>query len=370
MIYLDNYATTSVKKEVLDVVVYTMKDCWGNPSSAYEFGLEAKRLIEDARRIIADSINAEPDEIIFTSGASESNALAIDGFLKANENTYFITSNIEHNSIPFFKANNLVYANGNGLVNVNKLETKLQNVTNQNKLISIIFANNEIGTINDITKLSNVAHKYGAVLHTDATQYYPYYKIDVKSMGIDMMSVSGHKFGCPKGIGFLYVKKGINLSPIIYGKQNNGLRGGTENVPYIVGLAKAVELLDYSKEKILTDKYVYFLDKLYRVNMFNSNVIYLNGSAESRLPNNINIQIKNVDAQMLIALFDLNEICVSSGSACHSGEKEPSRILQAIGLSDKEAKESIRITFSEDTTYEEIDKFIETLQMILTQFMS
>ena len=246
----------------------------------------------------------------------------------------------------------------------------MQNVTNQNKLISIIFANNEIGTINDITKLSNVAHKYGAIFHTDATQYYPYYKIDVKSMGIDMMSVSGHKFGCPKGIGFLYVKKGIKLSPIIYGKQNNGLRGGTENVSYIVGLAKAIELLDYSKEKTLTDKYVYFLDKLYRVNMFNNNVIYLNGSAESRLPNNINIQIKNVDAQMLIALFDLNGICVSSGSACHSGEKEPSRILQAIGLSDKEAKESIRITFSEDTTYEEIDKFIETLQMILTQFMS
>ena len=368
MLYLDNAATTSVKKEVLDVIIDAMKNHWANPSSVYEFGLESKRIIENARCIIANSINAEPNEIIFTSGASEANALAIDGFLNANKNTYFITSNIEHSSIPSFKANNLVYTNGSGLILPNKLDTKLNRVTHANKLVSIMSANNEIGTINNISALSNIAHKYDAIFHTDATQYYPYYKIDVKSMGIDMMSVSGHKFGCPKGIGFLYVKKGITLSPIIYGTQNNGLRGGTENLPYIVGMAKAVELLDYSKEKELKEKWDYCLDKIYQMNVYNP--IYLNGHPADRLSNNINIQIDSIDAQMLIALLDVNGVCVSAGSACHAGDKEPSHVLKAIGLSDKEAKESIRITLSETITYEQIDKFVKTLEMILTQIMS
>lgn len=374
MIYLDNSATTPVKKEVLDVIINTMQNCWGNPSSSYEFGLETKRIIEDARLIIAQSINAEPEEIIFTSGASEANSLAISGFLNYHENNdseypYFITSNIEHSSIPLFNADAVIDVDYYfGSIDIDTLERKLSDLwKNSKKLVSIQAANNEIGVIHNLRAISNVVHKYNGVFHTDATQYYPHYKIDVKAIGIDMMSVSGHKFGCPKGIGFLYVKKGINLSPIIYGTQNNGLRGGTENVPYIVGLAKAVELLDYSQEKDLKTKRDYCLDEIYNINF--DKEICLNGDIKNRLPHNINIRIEDADAQMLIALLDLNGICVSAGSACHAGDKEPSHVLKAIGLSDKEAKESIRITISNDTTYEEIDKFVETLQMILTQIL-
>ena len=375
MIYLDNAATTPVKRDVLDVIINTMQNCWGNPSSAYEFGLESKRIIEDARLTIAQSINAELDEIIFTSGASEANALAISGFLHYYENNdseypYFITSNIEHSSIPLFNADAVIdvdYDFGN--IDIELLERKLSDLwKDSKKLVSIQAANNEIGVIHDIRAISNIVHKYNGVFHTDATQYYPYYKIDVKAMGIDMMSVSGHKFGCPKGIGFLYVKRGISLSPIIYGTQNNALRGGTENVPYIAGLAKAIKLLDYSNETSLKFKRDYCLQKIYDLDCMQS--INLNGDAKNRLPNNINIHIKDVDAQMLIALLDLNGICVSAGSACHSYDAKPSRVLKAIGLSDKETKESIRITLNEDTTYEEIDKFVETLQMILTQILS
>ena len=375
MIYLDNAATTPVKKEVLDAIINTMQNCWGNPSSSYEFGLEPKRIIENARLAIANSINAEPDEIIFTSGASEANSLAIDGYLKYMENRedeypYFITSNVEHSSIPLFNADVTIGVDYYiGRVDTNALENKLSDMLRfSKKLVSVQAANNEIGIIQDIQTISRIAHKYNGIFHTDATQYYPYYKIDVKTMGIDMMSVSGHKFGCPKGIGFLYVKKGINLSPIIYGTQNNGLRGGTENVPYIAGLAKAVELLDYSKEKDLRDKRDYCLQKIYDLDCTQN--INLNGDFKNRLPNNINIRIEDVDAQMLIALLDLNGICVSAGSACHSYDAKPSHVLKAIGLSDKEAKESVRITLSEDTTYEEIDKFLDTLQMILTQILS
>lgn len=371
MIYLDNAATTPVKQEVLDVIMNTMKNCWGNPSSAYEFGLESKRIIEDARLIIAKSINAEPDEIIFTSGASEANALAIDGFFKSQEYEYgyFITSRIEHSSILSCSIDHSVQPDIRGRINAAELYDKLCLIDNFYKsLVSIQAANNEIGVINNIQELSSIAHQHNAFFHTDATQYYPYYKIDVKAMGIDMMSVSGHKFGCPKGIGFLYVKKGIKLSPIIHGTQNNWLRGGTENVPYIAGLAKAVELLDYSQEKVLKHKRDYCLCKIYSID-YNKD-IQLNGDLNDRLPNNINIRIEGVDAQMLIALLDLNGICVSAGSACHAGDKTPSHVLKAIGLSDKEAKGSIRITLSQDTTYEEIDKFVEVLEMILTQFMS
>ena len=368
MIYLDNAATTPVKPEVLDVIMNTMKACWGNPSAAYDFGLQARRIIEDARIIIADSINAHPEEIIFTSGASEANALAIDGYLH-DEDACFITSAIEHSSILLRGADFLCPVSIYGTINIAELRRVLENYCYYDEsLISVQAANNEIGTINNIAELSNIVHQHNCIFHTDATQYFPYYKIDVQAMGIDMMSVSGHKFGCPKGIGFLYVKKGVNLSPIIYGTQNNGLRGGTENVPYIAGLAKAVELLDYSEEKELRKKRDYCLDKIRNINYHNS--ILLNGDSRNVLPNIINVRITDVDAQMLIALLDLNGICVSAGSACSSYSAKPSHVLKAIGLSDKEAKECIRISLSNDTTYEEIDKFIEVLQMVLTQFLS
>lgn len=373
MIYLDSAATTPVKPEVLDVIMNTMKNCWGNPSSAYDFGLQSRRIIEDAKKTVANSINAEPDEIIFTSGASEANALAIDGFFKSQEYEYghFVTSRVEHSSILHSSCgiDYSVYPNLSGGIDAEDLEKILGLFESYHKtLVSIQAANNEIGAINDIKALSDITHKYNAFFHTDATQYFPYYKVDIKAMGIDMMSVSGHKFGCPKGIGFLYVKNGIDLSPIIHGTQNNGLRGGTENVSYIAGLAKSVELLDYSQSDILKQKRDYCLNKIYAINC--AKKITLNGYFGDRLPNNINIRIKDVDAQTLISLLDLNGICVSAGSACHAYSSKPSHVLLAIGLSSKAARESIRITLSHETTYEEIDKFVEVLEMILTQLIN
>lgn len=365
MIYLDNAATTPVKAEVMQTIIDVMSNHWENPSSVYENGLESRRMIENARRIIANSINAEPDEIIFTSGASEANALAIDGFLNANQDTYFATSNIEHSSIPMFKANHLIEVNSLGLVTELRLTASLYGTSSHNKLVSIMWANNEIGTINDIKALSNIAHKHGAIFHTDATQYYPYYKIDVKDIGVDMMSVSGHKFGCPKGIGFLYVRKGIDLSPIIYGTQENGMRGGTYNTPYIVGLATAVELLDYSRATYMKELRDYCLQEI--LDMGIENEIGINGWLTNRLPNNLNIRIQDVDSKSLVAILDMYGVCVSAGSACHAGDKKPSHVLKAIGLSDKLANESIRISLSENTTYAEIDKFIKTLKAVLAQ---
>lgn len=363
MIYLDSAATTPVKAEVMQTIINAMNNYWENPSSVYENGLEARRKIEDARCIIAKSINAEPDEIIFTSGASESNALAVDGFIKSHPHTYFITSNIEHSSIPMFKADSLVEVSPLGDITESQLASKLHGVINKNKLVSIMWANNEIGTVNDMKALSKAAHHYGAILHTDATQYFPYYKIDVKEIGVDMMSVSGHKFGCPKGIGFLYVKKGIELSPIIYGTQENGVRGGTYNTPYIVGLAKAVELLDYSQATHIREVRDYCLQQLCELDI--PNEIGVNGCITSTLPNIINFRIKDIDAKSLVAFLSMYGVCVSAGSACHAGDKQPSHVLKALGLSDNAANESIRISVNEHTTYKEIDVFIKTLKMVL-----
>lgn len=368
MIYLNNASQTKVKPEVIEVITDILQNHWGNESDMYNFGLESKRILEESRVVIANAINAEPEEIYFTASGSMANALAINGYLHKHGG-FCIISNIEHSSIiknanPYILK---VHSDYQGFINKTVLEEKLRG--NDKSLVSIMYANNEIGSINDIKSLCEIAHKYNCIFHTDAVQYFPYYNIDVKDIGVDMLSFSGHKIGAPSGIGVLYIKKGINLSPIVPGTQEDGLIGGTRNIAYIAGLAKAVELIDYSKTKEIEYKRNYLWDKLLNTNLGTS--LYLNGTSDwnKRLSNNLNFQIVGVDNQQLIALLDMNKLCVSAGSACCSGESKPSHVLKAIGLNDKEANESIRVTLSEYTTFKELDIFVDTLKQCIKMLL-
>lgn len=365
--YFDNAATTPVLPEVVTVIKETMEQIWGNPSSIYEVGVEAKKVIGNAKKAIAKEINCSPEEIVFTSGASESNALAIQGYINNNLNTVLYTTNIEHASIDLlYKSLNtekhLLKVNPEGILEnteINKIVLKQKQQPQCKILVSVQYANNEIGTIQDIKRISTVLHDNikNVVFHTDATQAFGHIKIDVKELGIDMMSVSGHKIGTPKGIGFLYVKKGISLKPIIYGAQENGIRGGTENVPYIAGLHKAIELISFDKEESVRKKRDYLWNSVIQ-NIKGK----INGSLINRLSNNINIRIYGVKGNELVSLLNLNHFYISTGSACSSGNKNPSHVLKAIGLSEKEIEESVRITISDNLSYLEIDDFVRCLQ--------
>ena len=358
-VYLDHAATAPLSKSVqgqLDVL-YTM---YYNASSAYGFGAYNKMVVENVRKKIADMINAEPEEIIFTSCGSEANALAIDGFLKANEGFEAVCSNIEHASIlnnPNIK--NIIKCDSNGLINPDDFE----NV--KNSLISVMMVNNEIGTEQPIKQIIEIAHKNGNIVHTDAVQAFGKVKIDVKYMDLDMMSVSGHKIGSARGVGFLYVKKGIKIAPIIYGEQENELRGGTYNDFAIKTLGLAIDDIDYKIEDVLTSRRNYLLDKLLDIDG-----VHLNGSIFNRIASNINVRINNidVDAQQLVALLDESGFQVSAGSACHAGDPAPSYVLKAIGLTDDEASHSIRITIGAENTLEDLDRFVECLIGIVNMY--
>lgn len=367
MIYLDNSAIQKPKPEVVDTVVNVLRNQWYNASSIYDKGLESKRIVENTRGLIANEINCSNDEIVFCGSGSEANSLAIDGWLKANERDSFICSTIEHSSI--LNNPNAIYSircDDNGFYRMDDIE-KISDM-----LVSIQMANNEIGVIQNIKKCVEVLHKNNCIVHTDAVQAFGHIPINVKDLGVDMLTATSQKIGGICGSAFLYVKNGIKLQSIIHGTQESNLRGSTYNVPAIAAFGKAIELIDYSKENEIRAKRNYLINKIWS-NEDIKHEVYVNGVPtidRKRLANNLNIQIENVDAQMLLALLDLNGICVSAGSACHAGDKEVSYVLKAIGLSDKEARESIRITLNEDTTYEEIDKFVEILEMILTQFVS
>ncbi|WP_346961271.1 cysteine desulfurase family protein [Clostridium sp.] len=358
--YLDNAATTPINQEVLDVVIKTLKQNWYNPSSSYEKGLESKRIIENAKKIISKEINCYPEEIIFTSSGSESNALAIDGFLSANTDYEFVTTSLEHSSILMNKnIDTIEICNKLGLFSKNQFEKY------QRCLVSIQGSNNEIGVINNLEAISKVLHKNQCVVHSDCTQLFGHVPIDVKKIGLDMMTISGHKINAPKGIAFLYVKRGLKLNSIIHGTQFNGIRGGTENIAFINGLAKAVELIDYEKQKYVKEMRDWLIDEL-----MNIDGITLNGDKENRLPGNVNICIHNIkiNSQQLIALLDIYGFMISAGSACHTGSSEPSHVLKAIGLSDEEAQHSIRISIGNQNTYEELKGFIKCLKNIIRQY--
>lgn len=376
MVYLDAAATakyTNVDDIVVDVITTAMRDSWMNPSSLYASNVKEK--VNKCRANIAEFIGAEPDEIYFTSGASESNNWAIRGWVDNEANgflhTNIITTPIEHKSILSAVQNDVLstrvyYCDVDkfGLINLESLERMLHEHEYEQTLVSIGMANNEIGTIQDIRAISDLVHKYGGVLHTDATQCLGHIPINVEELGIDMMSCSGHKISpVLRGIGFLYKKNSINIQPLIYGTQENELRGGTENTYGIIGLSKAIEYCDFSYEAMseLCEKRNYFIGQL------ESKLgCRLNGHNKYRLLNNINVTFsQNITGESLLYVLDMSNIKIGVGSACNAKSIEPSHVLKAIGLSDTDAMKTIRITLPDDITYEEINCTINEIEKAL-----
>lgn len=367
MIYLDNAATTSVLPEVKQAVIDMIQnDVYGNPSSSYEFGLQSKRIIEQARIEVAELINADADEIFFTPSATFANNMAIQGYMKNHNECYnFVMSNIEHSSLIDIeikgKYKHIEKCNSEGFLTPEQFDHY------KGCLISCQGANNEVGSIQPIKDICNIVRKNGNTFHSDITQLLPYQKIDIKDLNLDFASFSGHKFGALKGVGVLYKRKGIELSPVVYGTQEQGLSPGTENIYGICSIGVAAKLLNYDNIKELRNKRKYLLDKLLSING-----ITLNGTQDlnKRLSNNINICIHNsvLNSQQIIALLDLMNYQVSASSACHSGDAKPSYVLKAIGMSTEDALRSLRITVSNDNTYEELDKFYNDFKNIIDQY--
>lgn len=346
-IFLDYASTTPICDAAKQAIIEHF-DNFGNPSSAHEFGRQSRILIEDARERIAKCINANPEEIYFTSGGSEANTLALNG------RQYSASSKFEHHSV---KSNwpKISVTNG-GFIKAHKLNNTISEWwENPFDIISCMYVNNEIGTTQPIKELATIAHRYGILFHTDAVQAIPYIRIDVKELGCDMLSASGHKFGSSKGIGFLYANAKSRIRPLINGgHQESSVRPGTENILGIVSMAAAledtVEHMDKRNEHIknLRDK---LLDMLLQIPG-----AALNGSLENRVPGNINIRFSGVSGSKLVALCSLYGIYISAGSACNEGVPEPSHVLKAIGLSDEEALSSVRITIGHQNTEEEINE--------------
>lgn len=370
LIYLDAAATSkysNIDDIVVDTITTAMKDSWMNPSSLYASNVKEK--INKCRINIAKFIGAEPEEIYFTSGSSESNNWAIRGWVDANINiAHFlnvITTPIEHKSIlEALKNRGLLarryYCNIDkyGFVDYKSLEQMLSEHEHGSTLVSINMANNEIGTIQYIRMLADLVHKYNDVIHIDATQAFGHIPINVKELNVDMMSCSGHKISpALRGIGFLYKKNGININPLIYGTQEQDLRGGTENTYGIIGLNKAIEYCDLDNKKEVRNKRNYFIDLLEQ--KFNCK---LNGHSVYRLPNNINVTFpQNISGESLLYTLDMNNIKISVGSACNSKSIKPSHVLKAIGLSDDEAMRTVRFSLPYDIEYKDIDNVIKEI---------
>lgn len=372
ILYFDNSATTRVKEEVLKEMFPYYSQEYGNPSSIYGIGRRAKRAIEEARTKVANLIGAKPNEIYFTGSGSESDNTALKGIAYANKEKgkHIITSKIEHPAIlescktlekQGFKVTYL-NVDKEGVVDLQELKSS---ITEETILISIMFANNEIGTIQPIEEIAMIAKAHNIIFHTDAVQAAGNVPIDVKKMGIDMLSISGHKIYGPKGIGALYVRKGINFNRYIDGgHQEKGKRAGTENVAGIVGLGKAAELAKNNLEKHM--KHLQGLRDYY-IKQVEEKIhgIRVNGSMEKRLPGNSNISFKGVEGEALLLNLDQRGICASTGSACSSGDLSPSHVLVAIGLTQEWSNSALRVTFGEDNTKENVDYLVKCLVEIV-----
>lgn len=371
-IYLDNSATTKLDKEVLKEMLPYLQENYGNPSSAYRIGRENKAIIEDARKQVAKVLNANTEEIYFTSGGSESDNMALKGVAFANQDKgrHIITSKIEHPAVLDTCKElerhgfEITYINvdKNGIVDLKQLETSIREDT---ILISIMFANNEIGTIEPIKNIGRIAKQYNILFHTDSVQAIGNIKIDVKELGIDLLSLSAHKFYGPKGIGALYVRDGINFRKYLNGgHQERNKRAGTENVAGIVGLGKAITLAYNNFED--KNNYLYNL-RTYLINEIKNNIpdIRINGDIEKRLQGNINISVNGVEADNILTELDKRGIFISTGSACTTGSIESSHVLKAIGLSDTEAHSSIRISLGKYNTKDELKHFSKELKEII-----
>ena len=363
-IYLDNAATTPISKEVIDAMMPYFETQWFNPSSRYPAALEVRKMIEESRAIIAKSINAEPEEIYFTSGGSEANCWALQGFAKSHQHPVIITSDIEHHSI-LECAKHMSYStvanDTDGKILIPSLERNLYILQNRDVLVSIQMANNEIGTIQDIKLITDICHKNGALVHTDAVQAFGQVPIDVKSLGIDMMSISGHKVGAPKGVGCLFIKNGVEIEPIIYGTQENAKRGGTQNCPFFRAFSMSVLAIKQQFHCNIRDHMIKELCETFDG--------HLNGHPTDRLQNNINITFPHiVSSEAAVYALGENGIACSAGSACNEGNPKPSHVLRAIGLTDEMAQKTLRFTLPHEFTMEEadvaLDRIKKSLQLI------
>ena len=375
-IYFDHAATTAVAREVKEAMDPYFCENYGNASSLYDLGYKSKEAINEVRIKVAKVLNAKPNEIYFTSCGSESDNLALKGVARANrqKGNHIITSKIEHPAVlntckqlekEGFKVTYL-NVNKNGFVDLEELKNSINSNT---ILVSIMFANNEIGTIQPIKQIANIVHKYNAIFHTDAVQAFGNVKIDVQEMGIDLLSMSAHKFYGPKGVGALYVRKNVNFVQLQNGgHQENDKRAGTENVAGIVGLGKAIELADKNMEennKKLLELRQYFLEQIKNKMPY----IRINGDLNNRLPGNINISFLYVNGKDIVKMLANYGICTSSGSACSSGLPQPSHVLLAMGLNEGIEKSSLRITLGKENTKEDIDDLVKVLEESIKKLM-
>jgi len=375
MIYLDNAASTKIHEDVLESMIPYLKEQYGNPSSIHRPGRLAQKAIEKARKQVAQLINADSSEIVFTSGGTESNNTALYGIAKKYPKSRIITSSIEHDAIlePCKKLDiegfEVVYlpVDNYGLVNPTILKN---NLTENTSLVSIMFGNNEVGTIEPITEFANICKERNVVFHTDAVQAVGKILLDVKEIGIDLLSISSHKINGPKGIGAIFIRKGISVDPVILGGgQERGIRSGTENVANIVGFGKACELAridileNISKMKELRD---YLSNKI----IHEIPGVTLNGHPENRLPNNIHLTFLGVNGEDLLIKLDENGIAASTGSACSVQIQKASHVLQAMGFSHEQITGSLRLTIGISNNFEEMDKTVDVLKNIIKELRS
>lgn len=372
IIYLDNSATTPIKSEVLQEMMPYLTTEYGNASSLYSVGRSAKRAIEKARNRVAELLNCNHNEIYFTGGGSESDNIALKGFAYANKEkgNHIITSKIEHPAIletcktlerQGFEVS-YINVNEDGIIDVEELRKSIKTNT---ILISVMTANNEVGTVQPIEEIAKIAHDNNIVFHTDAVQAIGNVQIDVEKMRIDMLSLSSHKINGPKGVGALYIKNGIEVEKFINGgHQEKDRRAGTENVAGIVGIGKAAEIARKNMEKHIRN-----LSKIrdYYIKKVQKEIpnIRINGSMENRLPGNANISFKGINASELIFKLDERGICVSSGSACSSGNTNPSHVLIAMNVPEVYLNSAIRTTFGDNNTFEQVDYVVKILKQII-----
>ncbi|MBQ6806457.1 MAG: cysteine desulfurase NifS [Lachnospiraceae bacterium] len=377
LIYLDNAATTQVYPEVLDAMIPYFTEYYGNPSAIYTFAGNAKKAVDHARTILAEGIHAKAEEIYFTGGGSESDNWVLKATAEAysSKGKHIITTKIEHHAILHTaeylekKGYEVTYLNvdENGLISLDELKAAIRPDT---ILISIMAANNEIGTVEPLAEIGAIAKEKGVLFHTDAVQAFGHIPLDVDAMNIDMLSASGHKVNGPKGIGMLYIRKGIKIRSFVHGgAQERQRRAGTHNVPGIVGFGKAAEIALTNMEqrvKYETELRDYLIERVLAEIPYSR----LNGDRTKRLPNNANFCFRFIEGESMLILLDQNGICGSSGSACTSGSLDPSHVLLAIGLAHEIAHGSLRLTLSEKTTKEEIDYTVDKLKEIIDRLRS
>ncbi len=364
IIYLDNSATTRVYSEVIKEMKKYFLDEYGNPGSSHEFGEKAQFAINNARKKFAREIGAKPYEIVFTSGGTESNNLALFGVANSNKTKKkkIIISAIEHSSVfePALELRKkgydvvIISVNNEGILKINELEKAIDGNT---LLVSIIHGNNEIGVLQDLNRIGKICKENNAIFHTDAVQSFARERIDVGGMNISLLSASAHKIGGPKGAGFLFIREGVDVLPLIFGgKQEKGIRGGTENVSGILGFAKALEITKKVNKNKMREIRDYFIEKLEKIKG------KINGSKDKRLFNNINVYFSGIDAEKFVFLLSQKGIYCSTKSACLSKQHIESRVLKSIGLSKKEIKESLRFALNENISKKDIDYVIREIK--------